>query len=151
MRLGIVIIAFLFVAMGAGCSGSNAPDGSAAQGASSPDTTLAGPTWRLVAFGEEADSLSVTKDAEITAVFSEGGRVSGSGGCNSYSASFERSGDSLTISRVASTKKACRPPLMEQERRFFSALRSVQSWRREDDRLDLTDGAGERLLRFVAN
>lgn len=52
----------------------------------------------------------------------EGGRISGTGGCNRYAGEITLSGDAIDIRNVASTEMACSPAIMEQERLFHTLL-----------------------------
>lgn len=76
-------------------------------------------------------------------------RVSGSGGCNRITGSFELDGDKLHIRRLASTRMACRSG-MEQEDRFLRALGTVERYRISGSQLDLLDSAGAVVARFEA-
>ncbi len=140
-----IAIALLFALMGAGCSGPNPQETP-----SPPGPALAGPTWRLVAFGESANEAPEIKDSEVTAVFSEDGRFSGSAGCNRYFGAYEAEGGRLSFSQTGLTRRACPPPVMEREGVYLAALGRVAGWERAEDRLTLTGGAGEALLRFTA-
>lgn len=64
--------------------------------------------------------------SRATLHFGEDGRLSGSGSCNRYFASFTLTGETLTIGRAASTMMACAPPLLDQEQRFLGILQEVQ-------------------------
>ena len=57
------------------------------------------------------------------------GAVSGSGGCNRMTGQAVIAGDGITFGPLASTKMACVPAAMNQERKFFDALRDVRRWR----------------------
>jgi putative lipoprotein len=83
---------------------------------------------------------------EIT--LSPEGRAHGSGGCNRFTGSYELDGASLRFGRMASTRMACAPAAMEQERRFHEALAAVAGWRLEGGLLHLTDAAGASLIRL---
>jgi hypothetical protein len=63
----------------------------------------------------------------ITAEFSDA-RIAGSGGCNRYMAGYKTTGNSLKISTIASTQKACLPPVMEQETRFLTDLEGATQY-----------------------
>ncbi len=79
---------------------------------------LTGVTWNLTSYnnGKEA-MVSVILGSEITARFDEEGTLSGSAGCNSYSAGYETEGHSITIGMAISTQMFCAEPqgVMEQE------------------------------------
>ena len=137
---------FLAAIVSSGCS---SPQNDTSDGNTS-DTSLIGPTWQLAAFGSDEGEQPVTQDTEITAEFSDEGRIAGSAGCNRYFGSYEQSEDALTISQVGSTRMACPEPLMNQEDRFLTALKTVARWERHGNRLDLLDAAGSLLLRFEA-
>ncbi len=54
-------------------------------------------------------------------------RISGQGGCNSFSADSQINGDQFTVSTLISTKRACvEPQAQEQENRYFLALERAQ-------------------------
>ena len=85
-------------------------------------TDLEGITWRLSRMG---GSERVPEGVKITAVFGDG-RVSGSGGCNRYSAAVVETGPGeLSIGLVASTRMACPDPVGGFEDRYFSALQAT--------------------------
>ena len=128
--------ALLLVAC-AGCGTVRPTDGPA-------PADLVGPTWRLVALGDEA----VPADADITLTFTPDGRVAGSSGCNQYSGDAALgAGGALAVTEVVSTLRACPPPAGARERALFDALRQA-------DRAAVVDGElwvrGGMPLRFVA-
>lgn len=55
-------------------------------------------------------------------------RAAGLAGCNNWSASYQLSGNTLSLQNIATTRKLCAPALMEQEQRFLTALARVQRW-----------------------
>jgi hypothetical protein len=68
------------------------------------DEPIEGPAWRLAQLGDEP----IAPGGEAQVQFDRGsGRVSGSGGCNRISGSFTRSGITLKIGQMASTRMAC--------------------------------------------
>ena len=85
----------------------------------------------------------------ITLQFADG-RISGSGGCNQYHATYTASGSTLTFGPIAATKRAC----LEDDRNrgevaYFEALSKVASYFATADRLTLRDAAGAVLLEFT--
>jgi heat shock protein HslJ len=62
--------------------------------------------------------------SELTATFAEDGTLSGSAGCNSYTAQYVTTSGILEISPPASTRKFCEEPegVMEQEAAYLAAL-----------------------------
>jgi heat shock protein HslJ len=70
--------------------------------------------WVLQSYGAPDSLTAVLTDTEVTAQFnSDGDRISGSSGCNTYSGSYEVSnGNQLRIpDGLTATKRACEPPL----------------------------------------
>jgi len=83
---------------------------------------LKGIPWRLSRLGRNE---RVPEGVKVTAVFGEG-RVSGSGGCNRYSAAVVETGPlGFSIGPAASTKMACPDPAGGFEDRYFSALQAA--------------------------
>jgi heat shock protein HslJ len=90
-----------------------------------PAPALAGTEWKLQSFNDgQGAVVKVLAGSEITAQFGTDGTLSGSAGCNNYSATYEVSGDTLTIGATISTEKACLEPegIMEQETQYLAAL-----------------------------
>ena len=82
-----------------------------------------------------------------SATFS-GETVTGTSGCNRYTAPYELDGSSLEIGVAAATNMACPPPADAVEREFLGALARVAGWRLDGAELVLEDGDGGELLRF---
>ena len=104
--------------------------------------------WTLSSYGEVNNSKSVLADTEITATFDKGkGEVSGSGGCNTYFASYEIDGNNLSISNLAWTERACLSPegIMEQEQEFLSLLGEATSFQADDTSLTIACSNGRQL------
>lgn len=58
-----------------------------------------------------------------TLILNDDGRAAGSGGCNRFNASFERSGDRLRFKTpFRMTRRACGKAVMAAERRYMEAL-----------------------------
>ena len=83
---------------------------------------LQGVTWRLSRLGRNE---RVPEGVKVTAVFGDG-RVSGSGGCNRYSAAVvETDSRGFSIGPAASTRMACPDPAGGVEDRYLSALQAA--------------------------
>ncbi len=107
---------------------------------------LEGTRWKLDSYvngqGEAADVLPY---AEITIEFKDG-QVGGSAGCNTYFATYEVEGNSLTIGPVVSTMMACEPAVNEQETQYLAALGSAASYQVTDNKLQIANVDGETVL-----
>ena len=66
--------------------------------------------------------------AHLTVTLGADGRAYGNGGCNHWFAPHSLDGDKLSFGKIGSTRKLCAEALMEQEKRFFKALETVQRW-----------------------
>jgi len=113
-----------------------------------PGSTLERNKWSLISYGDQNNHEQVLDGTEITATFDKGkGEVSGSGGCNTYFASYEINGKNLSISNLAWTEMACLLPagVMEQEQEFLSLLADVESFKIDDTSLIITCSNGRQL------
>jgi heat shock protein HslJ/sporulation protein YlmC with PRC-barrel domain len=108
-------------------------------------------TWALQLFHNETRWYPGLFGIEITAQF-EGDQVSGSAGCNTYQATVDREGDSLTISNLTVTDKSCTEPegIMSQEEEYLSLLQTVGSMVQVDGMLLLADVQDQPVLFFGA-
>ena len=102
-----------------------------------PMDALEGKTWTLVQFD---DGSPVPAGRPITAIFG-GGKVSGSGGCNRYSATvISAAPGQLKVGAISATKMACAGPAGTNEQRYFGGLEKVEGYALEDDKLTLSPG-----------
>lgn len=76
------------------------------------------------------------------------GAISGTGGCNRMTGKATISEDKITFGPIAATRMACTPAAMEQEGRFFVALRDARAWRIDPTRrkLALLDENGKAVV-----
>ncbi len=138
VRLGVAPLALLVVAaLLPGCGGDDESGSDVSQ--------LEGVPW-VLAGGIDVEGW---EENAPSATF-EGGKVTGSTGCNRYGGQYTVDGDALEITQVASTLRACPPPADEVERAFVAALENVAGWRVEDAELVLLDADGEEVLRYEA-
>jgi heat shock protein HslJ len=95
--------------------------------------------------------VSVIGGTEITARL-DGGRLTGSAGCNTYTAFYTLSGNAIAIGSIASTRIACSTPagIMEQEAAYLTALASARTYRIDGERLFLQTADGAQAASFVA-
>jgi heat shock protein HslJ len=108
-----------------------------------PASLLLGPEWVV----ESIDGAPLISDSGVTLAFDEAGRVSGVASCNRYLATYELTGEGLSIDGGASTMMACEPDLMEQERRFLDTLDAIRRFEiAPDGALVLVADAGPKLI-----
>jgi heat shock protein HslJ len=108
--------------------------------------SLEATSWVLTELGGSPP----VQGTEITVQFAADGNLGGSGGCNSYGATYAVDGSQLTISQVVSTMMACDTPIMDQETQYFTALGSTASYTISGETLTLSDSAGASLAVFAA-
>ena len=100
---------------------------------------LEGRAWSVESLTIDGASSAPIDGTDLIAIF-DTGTVAGTAGCNSYNASYEIDGDSITVGPAASTLKFCDQPagVMDQEIAYLTLLQSA-------DRFDLD---GESLVLF---
>ena len=106
---------------------------------------------RWVYTGAVIDQVSqaVLADTKLTLNFADND-VSGSGGCNQFFGGYTQSGQQLTFKPLASTKRAClEPALNQQEQDFLTHLGEVTRLSGNADSLTL-HLANNDQLRFTA-
>lgn len=115
-------------------------------------TSLEGTSWLMLSYNNGQGGLvSALLSTEITAKFMDG-TVSGSAGCNSYSAPYELDGDHISVGPAATTRMFCGEPegIMEQENQYLEALQSVVTFEINADVLEMFDGDGTRMVTYQA-
>jgi putative lipoprotein len=108
--------------------------------------------WKLTQLGGSGGSLimPVAQQREAHFILHPANRsVTGSGGCNRLSGSYELKGDRISFRKVASTMMACVDG-MDMEPRFLRALGRVNQWKIAGPQLELSDAGGTMLARFEA-
>ena len=99
---------------------------------------LNGTKWRLVDLN--GDQEPVLPDAEITMLLADG-QISGSAGCNDYNGTVSSEADSpssFVVGAIATTKKLCSEPVMNQEQAYLARLGKAVAWWFDGGRLALT-------------
>ena len=110
---------------------------------------IEGATWQLVSVADDSGALvEVPAGVEATATFADG-TVSGSSGCNNYSASYTLDGDSLSIMPGPMTMMACPEPQMSVEMQLMAAYGATASFAISDGQLTLLDGTGNPVATFA--
>jgi len=105
---------------------------------------LGGTDWIVTEYLSQGSITTPWPDTELTLSFSTDGALSGSGGCNGYSATYTVSGpydpfesgqrdpadgQEIVIDSLSFTERGCEPDyVMEQELEFFELLTVVARW-----------------------
>lgn len=135
-----VLAALVLAAALAGCAHDGRP-------AASP---LTGTDW-LLASAEGApvpDGLDDPRPPYLR--LEPGGRALGFSAVNSFSGTYETHDSRLTLGPLAVTRRAGPPAAMAVESTMLQALQGTASYRIASGTLELLDGSGRVLARFVA-
>jgi len=123
---------------------SLASTGCGSSGGFDPKALEAG--WVLESFGG-ASNLVPTDPAITTDITMAAGKTNGSGGVNSFSGTYEASGDSsISFGPLASTRMAGPPEAMAQEAKFFAALEVAKHFEISKGKLVLSDSGNNTLM-----
>lgn len=114
-------------------------------------TMLTQTTWTLQSCRDSTGILvPAHSGTEVTAKFESDGRMSGSAGCNRYSAGYITMDYGISITGIGSTKMLCHGPgIMDQESAFLSDLSMAASFRVRESTLKFYDVNGTTVLVFV--
>ncbi|MGQ7243280.1 META domain-containing protein [Salinicola sp. V024] len=125
--------------------------------ATNPDVTtqtasedLVGTYWKLMLLGGKPVTVA-DNQREAHLVLGEDGRVSGSTGCNRLMGSYRLEGDTLTFSRLASTRMACPGDMATLEQAWLAALSETAHYALVGQSLVLQDADDRALAELKAN
>jgi len=115
-----------------------------------PQATLSGVTWYLISMRSGGAAGNVLPGTEITAFFDGTGTVSGSAGCNQYTASYSGALNNLAIGTPATTKMNCPSPpgTMSQESLYLITFQGASSFTIAGDILTIMDSNGKATLAY---
>ena len=111
------------------------PEPTAEPTAEPPPSTNAGIEdllWSLKSLGGQ----SLVPESTITMDLTDGS-TSGTAGCNTYNGPYELSGTSISIGPLATTRKACEQPIMDQENQYLTELQQVEAFSIQSDGLQM--------------
>jgi heat shock protein HslJ len=89
-----------------------------------PERLLMGIEWAV----ENIDGRGLVDKSRPTIEFLPNGTVAGMGSCNRYTGRWSLNGETLEVGPLASTRKACEPPVMGQEDRFLRQLEATRGF-----------------------
>ena len=92
---------------------------------------LAGEPWTLT---------GTLPGTVLDAEFSNDGKVAGTGGCNTYTASYTTNGSNITISALTSGNVSCGTEIDQQEAAYFTNLQGATSYTIQNLQLTLSGG-----------
>jgi len=114
-----------------------------------PEIPFEDRTWVLVKYGVPGSLQNVISGKESTARFeSSTGKVSGSGACNSYNASYTAGNGNIQVSNIMRTNMLCFPSeVNQQESDFLKILANADTYEVEGNELRIF-GSANRILIF---
>lgn len=95
--------------------------------AGNPALVISGTPWTVT----HINGAPVQGDVNLKFDTSE--QLSGSAGCNRFFTSYNLSGEDMRVGRIATSRMACTPALMQQESRFTKLLESVYQFEIKKD------------------
>lgn len=101
---------------------------------------LAGTAWDVTGFNNGSSAVvSIVNGSKASITFGADGKVSGTGGCNTFSGTFTTTGTKVTMGPLATTMMACESPagVMEQEAQLIKALGTAATFSIEGDKLEM--------------
>jgi heat shock protein HslJ len=138
----VVPIALLGVFLPA-CGGD---DGGGSDSASQDPAALEGKAWVLTQY-LGADGSTVIADEGVSATFADG-QVSGPSGCNTYNASYEASGTTISFGPIASTQMACGDDAMALEAQYLKLLGEATTYEISGRSMSMSNADGTPTLQF---
>lgn len=89
-----------------------------------PERLITGHKWVV----DDIAGRDLAEKSRATVQFLTDGSVLGTGGCNRYKGNWSLSGETLEVEKLAVTRKACPPALMDQEHRVLDLLESARAF-----------------------
>lgn len=104
--------------------------------------------WRVATI----NGATVIPGTEMTIVFGDANNLSGSSGCNTFSAAYQVNGSSLSVGPLGATSQMCSTPpgVMEQEQLFRTVLSSATGFTVEGRQLSIRSARGQLTLESLA-
>jgi heat shock protein HslJ len=108
--------------------------------------------WTLQSYADPAGVMvPAIPLTNVTARFDKTGRMTGTGGCNAYSASYATTDYGIVIATPIETEMYCPfQGVMQQEETYLRTLPKANQFRFSDQGLNIYDASGKPILIFVA-
>ncbi len=110
--------------------------------------SLQGVVWQLAGVSQGEAMVSMVGDEKITLTI-QGDRVSGLGGCNTFSGPVQVQDNSIQIGPLASTKMACSGEIDQREQQVLHALSQAASFQIQRSQLTLLDNQSRVLMSWT--
>ena len=141
----VLMVLVLGCATAQGQSSGSQSSGTVPERESKPP--IEGTTWVITSYNTARQAMvSPVSRTSLTIRFKDG-TVSGKSGCNNFHGTYTLNGSAISLTPLASTRKAClNEGVMEQEQQVLAAIQSAVTWMLRDGLLDLVREDGARAL-----
>ena len=104
--------------------------------------------WDLTSYNNGKGAIqTVITGSQTTADFRADWKLSGTGGCNQYTAGYTTTASNgITITQPTSTRMACAEAVMQQETQYLSLLPTAAKFEISGDQLTMFNSAGTKIL-----
>ena len=109
-------------------------------------TSLTGVTWTVTALS----GVNVDPSVPMTGTFGTDGKLTGSGGCNNYTANYTASGSNLTIDSPSSTMMTCTEVVNQQESEYLYLLENSSTYNIKGSTLTIKDSTGQAIIEYTS-
>ena len=114
-----------------------------------PSSFPTGITWRLFSYSNgKGGTTYVVGDQPVTALFRADGQVTGSSGCNQYTATYAATGSTIKVTPGMTTLMACAPAVMDQENSYLTLLSTAATYTVSGDTMLFYDSMGTLVLAY---
>jgi heat shock protein HslJ len=119
---------------------------------SSPAASLDNVLWTLTSLQVNGQTHELVPNVPITLTFHETTHtITGSTGCNSYQATYQRQSSQVRFQDFASTAVGCLGPDGEQENLYLQALSHAETLLVSGNGMTITGASGKDILRFSSS
>lgn len=120
--------------------------GAAQQGATAVDAArLTSSEW----LAEDIRGGGVIDNARSSIAIAANGALTGSAACNRLIGRAKVEGSTVLLGPLATSRMACPPAVMDQERKFLAALEAARTYRFDGALLRFHDAGGAEVIRFT--
>ncbi len=111
---------------------------------------ITGKNWILTAYNNGQGAMTSTiAGTTISALFGSDGKVTGSDGCNTYTAPYSATADTLTVGMPVGTGMACPEDVTAQAQAYTALLQASQKYQVSGNQLTIFAASGQKLLQYV--
>jgi heat shock protein HslJ len=94
------------------------------------------------------DGREVKEEKNLTLRFSGSDVVNGDAACNEFFAPVRITGQLIAFGSISVTERSCDTLVINIDEVYFATLKKVRSWKIDENKLFLKNGAGTTLIEF---